>query len=204
MPPRSYFFRDFAGPEHAPRTSTGVRICAVMYTQALYVPRGREREGRPAARRETFRVPRKSVFSTQTYYGGKPSCFHSSSRAEQQQQQQQCTRRGESRAQSRIPHYIDSIVLHSKPISSLDWWVHLRVPARSLSPYYILQLLKSSSGDPTLLSAGRKPDQRGWQFTEGHVVPIHGVHCYCCCCCLYCCASTFARCLSAYTLQQQH
>ena len=39
-------------PEHAPRSPAATHTCAVVYTQARCVPRGREREKRPAAGRE--------------------------------------------------------------------------------------------------------------------------------------------------------
>ena len=44
--------RGFEGPEHAPRTSTGARACAVVYTMVPCVPRGREHETRRRAGRE--------------------------------------------------------------------------------------------------------------------------------------------------------
>lgn len=56
--------RDSAGPENTPRTSGGACICAVGYTHPPCMPRGRERERRPAGRREKLRVPEKEgVFS---------------------------------------------------------------------------------------------------------------------------------------------
>lgn len=41
--------RGLQGPEHARRTSTGARTCAVMYARVSCVPRGREHEKRPQA-----------------------------------------------------------------------------------------------------------------------------------------------------------
>ena len=49
-------FRDFARPQHAPRSPGGTQTCAVVYRRAP-VPHSREREGRPVAGREEFCIP---------------------------------------------------------------------------------------------------------------------------------------------------
>ena len=56
-------FCDFERPEHAPWSPGGTHTCAVVYRRAPCVPRGQEREKRPATGKEKFySIPEKNTF----------------------------------------------------------------------------------------------------------------------------------------------
>ena len=58
---------DFERPERESRSPAGAQTCAVVYRRTPFVPRSREREKRPAARREKIKILHKNCTENYRY-----------------------------------------------------------------------------------------------------------------------------------------